>query len=710
MDTVSSDTSIEKLDPEDVFRDHESARFRFILPVEGDVIHTPHLQVVIALGPEAFASVAILLDGFPLPDPAVTQGRVLTASLPNLSHGIHRLSVIFLDENSKILYKKEIPFFAQLPEPERRISRGDLKQSGTFFLQSDYRGTEPINNIEGYRPFEVSGGNVTRGSLEEKRLPQSTTTGHLSYQMKHNRWKGQGRLSLNTRETAHQQPYHRLGGRLSYGPWFTAAGGDVYPHMNDLVLKDVRMRGGESEVRYVHKETEWASLKVAHGDVRREVDPHVLVYQGASGLEEDTIPGTYSRTLTAARLGFGASHQLFNLGITALRSRDRNPGWNDAFSSEIPRYSREENAVVGVDLQFLFWQQRIALFTDAAYGVWTPNRDAALLGSDESRIDFTPGDVTPEDIQDLITLNVSSHMDYKNPMRNLALQSGFRFSLPTTVLASESEAVYYQTGDYYKSEGNPFLTNTGELGVKLLQRLKLLNNRLALGGELTLGQRELYTLDTTTHHLNIVTYKADARYSPRAHLPSMWVGIAVLSNEPGDTSPGLTPKSSFENRNLYLGGYHHLRAGPGKIYTGMQYTLSQNHNRLIASALDTLGIGDTTFETNTHIFSSTFQYRRPRARLIPFFRYVVTAHEERLWQNNVNLGSTLLFSNRLSATFTFLVGQHPMSTEENELRVGESVVVSYAFLKNHSLYFQERVTRNGEEWDIYLNGNYEIYF
>ncbi len=695
------------LQQEKIIGNSKSQRFRMVLPMEGDVIHSNNLEIVIALGPESFSSVSILLDGYPLPNPAEAEGALLIASANNLDHGIHRLNVIFLDSQSKIVYREEVPFFVQLPEPERAQTSSDFSQSGILYARSEFRGTSTINEVKGYREISSDNGQLVFSDVDEKLFANSTQLLHATYRMKYKKLQLQSKLSLNSQESRYRQPYNRFGGRLSYGPWLTVAGGDVYPQMNDLVLKDLRVRGIEAKSRAIVKDIEWYNLHFAYGNVKREINPHVLVYQAEDSLSEEIISGSFERKLSAFRLGFGSRDQLFSLGLSALKTWDIFPQWDPVVMDSIPLYSPEENVVTGVDFQLALFKRKVILYTDYAFSLWTANRNATIIGSPDSRFELHFTGPSPDDLKSFMAVNASTQLDVEHPGRNSALQTGIRTSFPLPKFGFETELMYYSTGDLYRSEGNPFFTTSGEKGLRFLQRVKLLENRMAIGLEGSYANREIYSLDTNANSLNILSIKGDVRYSPHITLPSIWIGLSGTESKPEDKTAGLTPKTQYSTQSLYLGGFHQVKAGPGKLHINASYSITNNENYIYGANSSN---SDTSFSNSTNVLSTSLQYRRPRASLIPFVKHSLTSNSIRKAINNFSLGSSFYFTNKISGMMSMDVGQYPVSAVKNDLKLGESITLSYNFQQNQSLSFNQRFYFNGPELDYIFGGNYELFF
>lgn len=681
----------------------------FIIPIEGDVFYDADLKVLVSLPGNPPASMVLLIDGYPDNHPLKVADGLIQAELRGLSRGVHVLTLLLFNERTEIIGKEETRFFVRLPEPKRKTTTGDYRQFGRVVSKVDWKVGEAKGRILSQSQLHLDTATqvISVGDQETPVSQELEGVAEGTYNLKYKLVEASGKVLVRTDENRFRQPAHRISANVKYGPWVGLKAGDVYPQYNPLILSGTRVRGGEGSLGLVIGDKTLGSLKVVTGESRREVPAYIATYDTGSGrTRSDTVPGTFKQQLAAARLGFGGGPS-FDLGLTLMKASDHVSSDEAMQLNNLLHGTRPaENLATGADMRIGIWDGKIQLYSDWAFSLFTRDRSLGAFSSDSFDV-F----INPKDFENVFIFNATtrgwqyllSHKTGANPdvggfvNVNSAYDAGFVTSIPLPGLVTETEFRYSHLGLEYHSEGNPFLGGNPGDGFTLIQKLLVLDNRLSLGVELGDYLQDLGFTSQRQRSL-----KAEIRFMPGPYQPSFVVGGGRTNIAPEGDYPHQF-RSGFLTFNT--GAYHQFTLPEGKLHGSIIYAFTQDDFEL----LDTANTGNNTNRTN--IVNASVQYKPRYSDFIPKGGYTFTTNGIQQPLHNVNLGFLKSFSNnqvRLDATV--MVGQYPVSNDENDLSVGEGVNADYLLTPQQTFQLRERWIQYGDRKNVLVGANYEMFF
>jgi hypothetical protein len=684
----------------------------FIIPIDGDVFYEPELRVLSSLPGTPPASMVLLVDGYPETSPLSVADGLLTARLTNLKSGVHQLTLLLFNERTEIIQKQEARFFIRLPEPTRKARPGNYRQFGRVVAKVDWKNGEAKGRILSQSELEFVPGTETivAGEPETPVSQELEAVTEAAYNIKYKYAEAYGKVLLRTDEDRFRQPAHRVTANVKYGPWASLKAGDVYPLYNSLSLNGTRVRGGEATMSLVTGESQWGSLRVVRGESRREVPSYIAKYDTGNGTRIDTIPGTFSQTLSAIRLGLGGGPK-FDLGFSLMKASDNEGSEGHFRMNTLLRGQRPaENLVPGLDLRIGVWDGRIQLYNNMAMSLYTRDKSLGAFHPDTFDVAFNPEkyedwivfNATTRGWQYLLTDNGFKGVDMQGfVLSNSAMESGIVSSIPFFGVVSETELRYSHLGLEYHSEGNPFLGGNPGDGFTLIQKLLVLDNRVSVGMELGNYAQDLGIASQTQR-----TLKAELRFTPGPYHPSFWVG-GGRSNIAPDGTYAHQFSSSFLNFNT--GGYHQFQLPDAKLHATVLYGYTQSDITLSSSdPSDTLPEFPTS---QTNIVNGMFQYKMRHVQFLPRLSYTFSHNGVQLPTHNVTMGFMQpMLENRVKVDVSGTVGQYPESNEKNDLSLGAQANVEYVLGPTQTFRLRERVIQYGKRRHIMVGANYELFF
>jgi hypothetical protein len=682
----------------------------FIIPIEGDVFYNPELKVLVSLPGNPPAGMVLLVDGYPETNPLKVADGLISSELRGLKPGVHTLTLLLFNERTEIIGKEETRFFVRLPEPVKKAVKGDYRQFGRVVSKIDWKGGEARGRI--LSQSELTLDTVTQKiSSGQEELPVSQELEGVTegtYNLKYKLVEASGKVLVRTDENRFRQPAHRITANVKYGPWVGLRAGDVYPQYNPLILTGTRVRGGEGALALVLGDKQFASLKVVSGESRREVPTYIAKYDtGSGGTRVDTVPGTFAQQLVAARLGFGGG-PAFDLGITLMKTVDHVSSPEAMQLNNLLHGTRPaENLVPGADLRVGFWDGKIQLYGDWAFSLFTRDRSLGAFSVDSFDVIFNPADyekvfvfnATTRGWQYLLQRSTSGSKPDVGGFVNVnsAYEAGFVTSIPLQGVVTETEFRYSHLGLEYHSEGNPFLGGNPGDGFTLIQKLLVLDNRLSLA--LELGDY-LQDLGFTSQRQRSI--KGEIRFMPGPYQPSFVIGGGRSNIAPEGDYPHQF-RSGFLTFNT--GAYHQFTLPDGKLHGSIIYAFTQDDFEL----LDTAQLPASVNRTN--IINASAQYKPRYSDFIPKAGYTFTTNGIQQPLHNVNLGFLKSFSNnQVKLDATVMVGQYPISNDENDLSVGEGLTADYLLTSNQTFQLRERWIQYGDRKNVLVGANYELFF
>jgi len=686
----------------------------FLLPVDGDVFYTPDISILVNIQGFSPSGMVLVLDGYNYDRPLGLEAGLLKTRIEDLHQGVHELELLLLADGNRILARGRIRFFIRLPEPKKEIHTGPVRQFGRVAARFDVKGAEARSRVRNQKKLNLEEGEITAGKSEEPLSRQIEGAVEAAYNLKVYDWEAHTKVLLRTEENEFRQPAHRFSARVKYGPYGYLKAGDVYPAFNELLLNGTRVRGGEVGLSVVTDDISWASLKVARGESRREIPAYVAVYDTGNGDRTDTVSGTFGQTLTAVRLGFGGGG-VFDLGITGMMAEDRiGSKSNLELTDSLHGIRPLQNAGTGVDLRIGLWDGKVQLFSDYALTLLT--RDKSLGASDGGDIDLS---FDPKSFDDYFQINPStqglqyliensqSNSDIPGFINaNAAWDAGINMSIPLNGVTTESEIRYDHLGLLYHTEGNPFLGSDPGDGIRFLQKLLLLENRLALGLEAS-----RFSQDLGLSRQQERSYKAEIRWTPLSTQPSGWVSIGSTERAPEGRYP-YQYHSGFLTFNA--GAYQQFLFPIGRLHASALYGFTQSEFDLTAtSIIEPTDVDDLLdFPTaRTHIANVSLQLRPRAIDFMPRISYTFTNNGVQEPTHNVAMGLQQLWLNgRIKADCGLQVGQYPESLTRNDLLLGETFAMDLRFTPTQSARFTEKWIQYGERRNISVGGFYELYF
>ncbi|KAB2913783.1 MAG: hypothetical protein F9K23_16200 [Bacteroidetes bacterium] len=181
--------------------------------------------------------------------------------------------------------------------------------------------------------------------------------------------------------------------------------GDINPVFDRLVMTGTRVKGAMLALKYKHIE-----LKLLRGLLAREVEGQ-LYRLGANepappNLQTDStymMPGTYKRTVSAARLQFRTFSEGSYLGFTVMRAKD-------VVNSIKYGVAPKDNVVIGVDQTITGYDQRVKFSYGVAMSGFT--NDISKGAISKAEIDSVLGDPNnpydPQKYTSILIINEST--------------------------------------------------------------------------------------------------------------------------------------------------------------------------------------------------------------------------------------------------------------------------------------------------------------
>jgi hypothetical protein len=711
-DSANSDS--DESDDEEEAEDLTSSQgVDFLLPVDGDVFHTAEVNVLINVQGLEPTGLVMVLDGYNYDQPLQLETGLIRTRIAALHNGVHDLKMLLLDNNNQIIGKSNVRFFVRVPEPKKVNQTGPVRQFGRIAARMDVKGAEARSRIRSQSELKLENGEVVAGKKEKPLGQQLDGAMEGSYNLKVYNWEAHGKVLLRTDEDPYRQPAHRLSARIQYGPYAYIKAGDVYPAFNDLMLSGARLRGGEAGLALFANDISWATLKVARGESRREIPSYIAVYDTGNGTRTDTLSGTFAQNITALRLGFGGGSH-FDLGFSAMMAEDKVGSDEKLALVDTLRGIRPmQNAVSGMDLRIGLWEGRIQIFSNLALSLLT--RDKSLGATNGDEIDL---EVNPQDYEDFFIINpttvgaeyliqnTSSESDIMGfVMANSAMDFGISASIPLSGLVTESEIRFDHLGLLYHTEGNPFLGSDPGDGLRFLQKVLLLENRLSLGVEASAFSQDLGLSQQQERG-----YKAEIRWTPVVTETSGWISIGSTERAPDGEYP-YQYKSSFQTVNS--GAYQQFIFPFGRIHASALYGFTHSDFQLTATQLVDSTIADLLRfpATNTHIANVSLQMRPRAIDFLPRLAYTFSSNGIQLPTHSVNMGfQQLLLDGRVKGDFGVQIGQYPITIDENDLTVGETFSLELRFTPTQTARFTEKWIEYGDRRNVSVGGFYELYF
>lgn len=684
----------------------------FMVPIDGDVFYEPELRILASL-PEQPASMVLLLDGYPDPNPLSVADGLLTANLTGLKTGVHQVTLLLFNDKTEIIERHEARFFVRLPEPVRKARSGTYRQFGRLVSKIDWKNGEAKGRVLSQSELEMAPGSDTVLQAGDPETPVSQELDGVvegAYNLKYRHFEAYGKVLLRTDENRFRQPSHRLTANVKYGPWASLKAGDVYPLYNSLLLNGTRVRGGEALLNLTAGETTWGSFRAVRGESRREVPSYLVKYDTGNGTRVDTIHGTFAQTLTAARLGLGGGPK-FDLGFTFMKTTDDEGSEESRRINSLVRGSRPaENLVPGMDLRIGVWDGRIQLFANSALSLYTRDRSLGAFDSDTFDIAFNPRNYdhiftinsTTRGWQYLLAKKGTADTDIMGFISsNSAMEAGVVTSIPFAGIVQEMELRYSHLGLEYHSDGNPFLGGNPGDGFTLIEKLSVLDNRVSVGMELGNYSQDLGLTSQVQR-----TLKVDLRFTPGPYNPSFWVGGGRSNIVPEGTYAHQF-SSSFLNFNT--GGYHQFQLSRSKLHTTVLYGYTQSD-----FSLESAFAGDTLPEfptTRTHIVNGMLQYKMRGIGFLPRMSYTYSHNGIQKPTNSVTMGFMQpLLDEHVKVDLSGTVGEYPESNDKNDLSVGMAANVEYVLGPQQTFRLREKLVQYGKRRHLMVGANYELFF
>ena len=706
--------------------DSNASSVSFVMPAEGDVFYSSDVKIVAHVqGPVPPAMLAVL-DGFALDKPIQVENGILTVELYDLAQGVHEFKLLFLDDHKHITLSQIVRFFIRVPEPRRDATKGKFRQFGSVKAQAEWKGedaasrimqqSEVLDIITFYDPVADEYFDSALTGKAEKPISKNLNAGtQVTYNFKDGRWEGYVSGLLSTDGSRFRQPVDRFSGSVTFGPWASIKGGDVYPSYNSMVLNGTRVRGTEVSAAVVTGDSaiHWAYVKATTGETRREVPAYVVRTEAPSeslGYRDDIIPGTLAQKLSAVRLGFGGG-PTFDLGITVMKASDlRGDSLYEFINGDLYGVRPVENLVTGVDSRLGLWDGRIQIYGQWAISLYTQDRSLGAFNADTAGKSFNP-----KKYEDIFTINPTTSgweylltgggtkPDYKGFVdANSTYSMGFSTSIPfSSGLVYETDASYTHLGAEYHSEGNPFLGSNPGNGWDLQQRLALLENRLNLGLEGSNFEQDLGIYEQLQR-----SFKGEVRFSPGAYQPAVWLNGGVTAQIPRGNSP-FQYTQDFDELNV--GGFHQFKLGQGSLHLSTQY--GYTYSKLTLETDTSSAALQNSPATQTHNVNTTFQYKFRGSNFQPKLSYTYSNNGVQKPTNNLILGIQDAFlEKRFRMDVNFLMGQYPKSVTKNDLSFGENLTLSYAIGDKQSVRCNERWSKYGTRTSITSGAYYEMFF
>jgi hypothetical protein len=191
-------------------------------------------------------------------------------------------------------------------------------------------------------------------------------------------------------------------------------------------------------------------------------------------------------------------------------------------------------------------------------------------------------------------------------------------------------------------------------------------------------------------------------YTPGPNLPSMWMGTGfVWSNPVGEYILLYTSSNVI---TLSSGGYHQFEFNDSRLHCGASYYFTRSRLNVFSDRI-------YANLAKTNIITLSLQYKQKRSNIVP---RVAVSHADNGVQkptSNVTMGVINTFLHRRVVLNAGLnVGQYPESDVRNDLKLGESITVTWRATANQNLYFQERWLQYGKRKSITAGVNYDVYF
>lgn len=683
----------------------------FLIPIDGDVFYEEDLKILVSLPGTPPSSMVLLLDGYPENTPLNVNEGLLSVKMAGLKSGVHTITLLLFNERTEIIAKQETRFFIRLPEPNRDQKSGNFRQFGRFVAKMDWKGGEAQGRILSQSELKLNDTVIT-ADKEEKPLSQEVEgLAEAAYNVKYRQLQAHAKALVRTDENRFRQPAHRIAANVKLGPWASLKGGDIYPSYNPLILSGTRVRGAEAGLALVVGDKQYANVKIARGESRREVPAYIARYDtGGAAPRIDTIPGTYAQDLLAGRLGFGGG-PWFDMGFTFLKAKDRSiSGSENELNNRLNGLKPVDNFVPGADLRVGIWDGRIQVFGEWAMSMYTKDRSLGAFATDSFDVAVDPKDfenvfifnATTRGWQHLVKSSTSGKKEDLGGFVdvNSAYNAGFVSSIPLPGVITETEFRYTHLGLEYHSEGNPFLGGNPGDGFTFIQRLIVLNNRLTLGFELGDYDQDLgFTVQEQR------TLKAEVRFTPGPYTPSFVAGGGRANIVPVGSYPHQF-ESSFLNFNT--GAYHQFQLSDAKLHATLVYGFTQDEFDL-KSDVDSLDPAATTNRTN--IINASAQYKRRNALFIPKGNYSFTHNGIQEPTHTMAMGFIQYFmKNAVKLDFTGTVGQYPKNNEENDVSLGQALNLDYTLSPGQNFRIKEKLIQYGDRMNITVGANYEVYF
>lgn len=295
-----------------------------------------------------------------------------------------------------------------------------------------------------------------------------------------------------------------------------------------------------------------------------ELNPGLLRLSAMKGKIDYRIPGLPAhlqnniprRNATAVKLGIGNQQRYFDISLLKVK---------DAQDNEDSIIRPKENAVLGIQAHLPIWNKHILLELDGGVSALTENRNASDKILNEADI--------PEIVNDIITPNISTHVNYALEGK-LTLQNSW-FSLANT---------YRRVMPEYRSLGLNYLRNDQEAFL-ISPSLRLWKNKLLISTSVGIERNNLDNLRNMTQDRLITSANINVRPNQSNNLNLHYSNYSFDQQIVYDSL--LTESLIIQQVNSNYGGtYTYSNIGSSKVQVITLNAQMQRAQNLNNEALD----------------------------------------------------------------------------------------------------------------------------
>ena len=328
--------------------------------------------------------------------------------------------------------------------------------------------------------------------------------------------------------------------------WLEVEVGDLNPTVDNLVLSGVRVRGVKTKFKYGA-----SSLQLYYGLLNKAVEGSIENYVPGSGIvpanlvndSQYVFPGTYKRSMMAARLETGDRSEIFKLGFNAFKAKD------DTGSIKYG-VAPKDNIAGGIDATIKLFKKSVVFHSGIAGSVFTndisngPVSKETLDTTFNIKIDFKPADY-----QDIIILNASTVPVLLDPPDFLSYFGKLNYNNKYQSFSFE----YRRNGALYNSLGAPFFRNNYE-GFSVGDRFSFYKRKFTVG--LNYQDYSNNLNNSLPSKVYTKAYRANVFINIKSKLPTLYVNYMYQERNGKSEIPSVLGIDDLLSNYMFNIGYN----------------------------------------------------------------------------------------------------------------------------------------------------------